>query len=847
MIAFGGPGTAGGVTFAGMSAALLETKLFVPRARSGLVPRPRLRGRLRAHARLVLVSAPPGFGKTTLLVDGLGGPGTAWLSLDAGDNDPTTFWAYVVAALGRVAPDAVASTRALLDEPQPPPVRQLLTTLINGLGAAHHDLTLVLDDYHVIDAASVHDDLEFLVDHLPPGLRLVIASRADPPLPLPRLRARGDLVEVRAADLRFTAEEAASYLNDTMALGLTAGDVTALERRTEGWAAALQLAALSIAGRTDVGAFVAGFAGDDRYVVDYLVEEVLERQPEQVRAFLLETSVLDRMTGPLCDAVTGRDGGRTMLEALDRANLFLVPLDDRREWFRYHHLFADVLRARLLDERPGRLEELHRLAGDWHERAGDRAAAVRHLLAGHDFPRAAELVEPELPALRRDRREATIRALIEALPDEVLRTRPLLCNGLAGAMMSTGTFDGVDHLLDEAERLMAHPADATVVDRDDFRRLPAGLAVHRAGLALVSGDLDGAVRHAGRALDLALDDDHLFRGAAAALQGLAAWTTGDLETARSSYQACLVHFERIGHHSDVLACSLTLADIELAQGRTDAALRTFRRGLELAARQANRQLRGTADMHVGIAVRHLADGDIAAARRELERARELGPHAGAPQNAYRWRVAMAQVREAEGDLDAAVELLDEADRLYDGDFSPNVRPVPALRARVWLRQGRVDDALAWAGERGLSAADDLSYLREYEHVTLALVLLADHERTGDPTPLADALGLLDRLLTAAEAGGRHGSVVEIGEVQALARRGGAVPSAPAAGGLVEPLSRRERDVLRLLGSDLSGPEIARELVVSLNTVRTHTKNIYLKLGVNSRRAAVRRARELRVL
>ncbi len=762
-----------------MSTTLLETKLFLPQPRRGLVPRPRLSDRLDQGltAKLMLVSAPAGFGKTTLLVDWVAAvsdspdveAATAWLSLDAGDNDPATFWTYVITALRTVAPGIGASALGLLREPQPPPFQLVLTTLLNDLGAGEVDLVLLLDDYHVIDSLEVHAGMAFLLDHLPPRLHLVIASRADPALPLPRLRARGDLVEVRAADLRFTPDEAAAYLNDAMGLQLSAPDVTALEGRTEGWIAALQLAALSMAGRDDVATFIAGFAGDDRYVVDYLVEEVLQRQPEDVQTFLLQTAVLDRMNGSLCDAVTGQDGGRAMLEALDRDNLFVVPLDDRRQWYRYHHLFADVLQARLLDEQPERVGRLHRLASEWYEQNGDRPAAIRHAMAGADFAGAAHLMELEIPALRRDRREATMRGWLESLPEDVLRARPVLSNNLAGARLSTGTTERVEDLLDDAERWLAAD-DGVIGDEDELRRLPAEIAVHRAGLALVGGDVDATVVFARRALDLGLDHDHLSRTAASALLGLAAWTKGDLDVAHASYAGCLVDFEQMGHVSDVLGCSITLADIQVTLGRLGAAMRTFEQALDLASRHGNPAMRGTVDMYVGRAALHRELDDLPAARRDLLRSRELGEAAGLPQNAYRWRVVMAQVCAAEGDLEQAADLLDEADRLYAGDFSPNVRPVPAMRARAWLRQGRVHDALGWVDQQGLRVTDELSYLHEFEHVTLARVLLAQHAVEGDERHLEDAAGLLGRLLGAAEDGQRAGSVIEILVVQALAQQ-----------------------------------------------------------------------------
>ena len=393
-------------------APLLETKLYVPRSRRGLVPRPRLSQRLdRGIASTVmLVSAPAGFGKTTLLTEWLAaGPAApadqraaAWLSLDRGDNDPVSFWAYVIAALRTVASGVGESALALLHAPQPPPIETVLTVLLNELSATAGDIVLVLDDYHVVDASDVQDGMAFLLDHLPPWLHVVIASRADPALPLARWRARGELVEIRAAELRFTPDEAAAYLNEMMGLQLTARDVASLEGRTEGWIAALQLAALSMQGRDDVAGFIAGFAGDDRYVVDYLAEEVLQRQSDRVQAFLLQTSILGRLSGPLCDAVTGQGGGKAMLEALDRGNLFLVPLDDRRRWYRYHHLFADVLQARLLDEQPGQVPDLHRRASAWYQQNGEPSAAIGHALAAGDFGRAADLVRAGDPGHAQD-------------------------------------------------------------------------------------------------------------------------------------------------------------------------------------------------------------------------------------------------------------------------------------------------------------------------------------------------------------------------------------------------------------------------------------------------------------
>ena len=903
---------------------LLETKLYVPRLRRGLVARPRLIERMNrgGESKLTLISAPAGFGKTTLLAEWLAGTpaaerSVAWLSLDPGDNQPESFWTYMVTALQTVAPGVGARALSLLQEPQPPPIETILTTLLNELSAVPNDIVLVLDDYHVIGAHDVHQGIAFLLEHLPPQIHLVIATRADPPLPLGRLRARGELVEIRAADLRFTPDEAAAYLNEAMGLNLDARDVAALEGRTEGWIAALQLAALSIQGRDDVAGFISGFTGDDRYIVDYLVEEVLHRQPEPVRSFLLETSILARMSGPLCDAVTGQDGGKTMLEALDRGNLFLVPLDDRRLWYRYHHLFADVLRARLLDERPELAPELHRRACAWYEEHGERSEAIGHAMAGRYFDRAADLVELAIPALFKMDQAATVRRWLEALPDGLIRARPVLSVAYAATLLDGGKIEAVEVRLRDAERWLDATADGpgvsgapaapmVVVDQEEFRRLPGSIALYRAARAMAIGDVTGTLTHARRALDLVGEDDQLGRGAAAGLLGLVAWASGDLEAAHRSYAESMANLQEAGDVSSVIGGAVVQADIRTAQGRLRDAMRTFERGLQLATEHGAPALRGAADMHVGMSELCRERNDLEAASQHLLAGRELGDENGLPQYPYRSRVAAARIRQAEGDLDGALELLEEAEPVYASNYSPDVRPVAADKARVWIAQGNLSAARGWAREHGVAGADDLSYLHEFEHATLARLLLAQGTRDRADDRIAEAADLTGRLLAAAEDGGRNGSAIDILVVQALVRRArgdvtGALASlhravalaepegyvrafidegppmaallklaakerkapeyvrrllaavvtvegqTPVEQPLIEPLSERELEVLRLLESELDGPEIARELTVSLATVRTHTRSIYAKLGVNSRRAAVRRAAELGLL
>ena len=758
--------------------------------------------------------------------------------------------------------------------------------------------------------------MAFLLDHLPPQVHLIIATRADPAFPLARLRTRGELVEIRAADLRFTPDEAAEYLIGAMGLNLARSDVAALEGRTEGWIAALQLAALSIQGRDDIAGFIDDFAGDDRYIVDYLIEEVLQRQDPRVRTFLLRTAVLNRLTGPLCDAVTGQDGGTATLEALDRGNLFLVPLDDRRRWYRYHQLFADVLRTRLVDEEPELVPVLHRQASDWYEQHGDRPEAIRHALAAEDFERAADLIELEIPALSRGRQEATMRRWLDALPPELYRARPVLAIGWVSSRLVSGDLVGVEARLSEAERWLDRPdggsaaigaaAGMVVRDEETFRRLPAVTAMYRTALARASGDVDATIGHAQRLLEVAGADEHLGRGGAQGFLGLAYWTRGELETAHRFWTDAVASLELAGHLSDVVGGAIALADIRTEQGRLGDAMRHYERGLALATGSPRPPLRGAADMHVGMSELLLERNDLDGARRHLAASSELGEQAGLAQNPYRWCVAMARLRAAEGDPDAAADLLDEAARLYTSDYFPDVRPIPALKARVRIAQGRLDDATRWAREHGVAVDDDLSYLREFDHITLARLLLARSGGAAGDESRREAQVFLERLLDAAERGGRGHAVIQILALQAVARRtagdltgalasldraiqlaepegyvrlfvdeGGAMAALLEAAGkhgtardyarrlraafgmatdgtpgnraLVEPLSERELDVLRLLATDLDGPDIARELVVSLHTVRSHTKAIYTKLGVNNRRAAVSRAAELGLL
>lgn len=909
-----------------MPTHVLATKLYVPVPRPLVVGRPRLLAHLNAQLspgrKLTLACAPAGFGKTTLLSEWIAHSRrhnpearVAWLSLDDGDNDTFRFLTYVVAALQGVEGDIGSEAMSLLHSAQVLPVEVVLTSLINDVSRAGGEIILVLDDYHVIEAGPVHKALGFLLDHLPSGLHLAIASRSDPPLSLARLRSRGELAELRASDLRFTPDEAADFLNRVMGLSLSPDDIAALESRTEGWIAGLQLAALSMREHDDVSGFIRAFTGSHRFVIDYLVQEVLQRQSEEVRSFLLQTAVLDRLTASLCEALTGEAASRGILESLERNNLFVVPLDDRRQWYRYHHLFADVLRSRLLNEHPGRVPGLHYAASEWYERNGLPEEAVRHALAADDYGRAAQLMESALPEMRRNRQDAMLLSWLRSLPEDVLRRSPVLSVFNAWRMLVAGDLEAVEPWLRNAEQALAArtgggsegSAAGSPADGEELRNLPATIAIYRASLSQALGDVESTAEHALHALGLTAPGDHLGRAGAAGFLGLASWAAGDLQSAVETFSDAVTSLRAAGNVADELGGTIILADMWVARGRLRKARQLYEDALRMAsAHEGDHVRRATADLHVGISELDCERGDLGAAGEHLQAAAGLRGSALPTENGYRQFVAMARVSRAAGDLDQAIELLAEAERLYVRGFVPEVRPIAGVKARIRILQGRLPEAWEWVRERGLCATDELSYLHEFEHLTLARLLIAQYQADRSEGLILAAVALLDRLLEPAEASDRIGSVNEILVLQALALEaqgcrplalvplgralvqagaegyvrffldegepmaallreaelegiagdhvgrllrawvaphGASITARPDADPLLEALSARELQVLRLLDTPLSGPEIARELFVSLNTLRTHTRHIFAKLEVNSRRGAVSRAKE----
>jgi LuxR family maltose regulon positive regulatory protein len=918
-----------------MPAPILATKLYIPPPRSGIVPRPRLVKRLNeglavGHTPSVaLISASAGFGKTTLVSEWIGGCGrpAAWLSLDEGENDPVRFLSYLIAALQTIGPEIGAGVLAALQSPQPPPSETILTILFNEIHTIPDNFILVLDDYHLIDSQPVDQILTFLLDHLPLQMHLVIATREDPHLPLARYRARGQLTELRADDLRFTPAEAAEFLNRVMGLSLSTDDISALETRTEGWIAGLQLAALSMQNRQDTASFIQSFTGSHRFVLDYLVEEVLQRQPEQVRSFLLQTAILDRLSGSLCDAVIGnhpertaQEGGKAMLETLERGNLFVIPLDDQRQWYRYHHLFAEVLRTFLDESISIQAPTLHRRASVWFEQNDLPADAIRHALAAKDFDRAATLIE--LVWLEMDLNYQSPAWLVwaKALPEEIILARPVLCVGCAWALLAVGEIEASEGRLRDAERWLDRAnmppenssARMVVVDKAEFRSLPVSIAAARAYRALALEDIPATKMYASQALAFVSDDENIHRTQATALLGMAEYAEGNLPAAEQQFLKFQALMWRANDIANAISITYILANIKVVQGRLHEAVSAYRQSLKLAESRGESFFLGVSDMYRGLSELLCEQGDLGGAAQHLLTAHQLGARGALTGWPHRFSIAQARIKEAQGDLAGALVLLDEAERQYVRNPLPD-RPISALKARTWIRQGRLVEALAWVREQNLSPEDDLSYLREFEHLTLARVLIARYKADRSEADLHTAMGLLERLLQAAEVGERMGSVIEIMILQSLAHQGqGNQPRALAAlehalalaepegyvrafvdegeamhslieklsrnrnhplsgyadkllaafahpeaplqstipnqkSVLVEPLSERELEVLRLLRSELSGPEIAEQLIVSLNTLRTHTKNIFNKLGVNNRRAAVRRAEELGLL
>lgn len=793
---------------------ILATKLHIPPPRDKRVSRVDLANKLNEGMRgkLTLVSAPAGFGKTTLLSEWATscGRAVAWLSLDYEDTDQARFLAYLIAAFQTIVPDFGVETDKLLQSPEPIPSETILTLLLNEIGTLYRGcdeiwrlrqrhsrktnsgfraeqsvndkVVLVLDDYHLIDTESINDVLTFIIDHLPPQLHIVIATRELPKLPLARLRAQGQLTELRASELRFTFSEVAKFLNQVIGLNLTSKAINTLEARTEGWVTGLQLAAISLQGNHNKTDFIDSFSGSHHFVLDYLVEEVLQQQPKDIQNFLLCTSILERLCGSLCDALlpSAPSSGQEILEYLERANLLLVPLDNKQEWYRYHHLLADALQVHLFKGKSNEVVELHLRASIWYEQNDLRPNAIHHALAAKDFERAADLIESEW-LINSDSyfQPAIWYRWVQALPDELVRTRAKLSISLAFEMLISGQLQPAADRLRDANRLLemppiandalgSSPNKSVDVDDENTRFQRTLLSVAWAFHAQALGDRVGTIKRARQALKFLPESNQLLIGLANSMLGLAYWTNSDLEEADKHMAAAIAYLRKAGSRLYAISCAYVLANIKITQGRLFEAVHLLEATLNDVTGPGKVALPGTADLHLGLSLLYREQGKADDANQHLMRCEALGKQAALPEWPYALKLAQARFKEDQGKLDDALKLIEEAEQFYREGPVPNVRPVAALKTRLWIKQGRLADVHYWVRSKGLSIEGDLTYLHEFEHITLARLLLSQSVSGQSESAIHEVLELLARLRQEAEKGDRNSSLIEILILQALA-------------------------------------------------------------------------------
>ena len=882
-----------------VSQDLLRTKLYMPSERGYLVARPRLVARLNEGLTrpLTLLSAPPGFGKTTLLSGWIAQSNAhaAWFTLDADDNDPVRFWSYFIAALQQIDAAFGSLSSALIQSGTGAALDSMLMALVNEVDALDKDIVLVLDDFHAIEAASIHQQLSFLLDHLPRRLHLIISSRADPPLPLARLRARDQLVELHESDLRFTSAEAAQFLNEAMSLPLTPEQIAALETRTEGWIAGLQLAALSLRGRDDLSGFVRTFTGSHRFVLDYLTDEVFARQTESIQSFLMQTSILERLNASLCNALTGRADSQAMLEELERNNLFLTALDDERGWYRYHHLFADVLRHRLTEKSPTTLVELHLRASEWFENEGQITEAVNHALAKHDWERAARLMEHASEALRQRGEIATLTHWIQALPESLRRSHPALCLTYARGLLNVARYAEAETFTLEAEHWLAGNPQVNDPKIDSLRGKALAL---RARFANTRNEFTQAIELAQRAEQLLPPDDVSWRSGVLMVLAMALRFTSKWQRANEIFQEAAALSESIGAYWNTLFALSSRGDILEAEGKLHQAAQQFEEVLRLARVWRIPNAPRTGYAWVGLGRVRYEWNELDAALHDVQTGLECGQQAGVMDVLLPGYHALARIRKAQGDMDGALAALDEAGAVAEKMGVAQVKDwINALRAQVWLARGDTEAALGWANHFAGQMDDAV-----FPSVPIALAKVWLSQRQPEK-----ALPLLDHALQSAQTVGRLGNAIHILAVQAIVYHAQGEPEqafakleqalelagpegymrvfadqgapmvrllhrmltrSPAseyvhrllealgetvkielaiASKLNEPLSQRELEVLHLIADGATNKEIADELVLTVNTVKRHISNIFGKLVVRNRTEAIARARELNLL
>ncbi|MES0361772.1 MAG: LuxR C-terminal-related transcriptional regulator [Anaerolineales bacterium] len=891
---------------------LLNTKLYIPKHRLGLVQRSRLTDRLNSGLpqKLALVSAPAGFGKTTLVSEWVHQQErpAAWLSLDEADNDLTRFLSYFVAALQRIETDTGASILSLLQSTQSPPIEAILTFLINEIAAISDNFVLILDDYHLITDQSIHDALGFILDHLPPNMHLVLIGRVDPPISLSRLRVQGEMNEIRTNDLRFTENEAASFLNDLMKLDLSPEDISALESRTEGWIASLQLAGLSLQGRQDKKEFVATFSGDHHYILDYLVDEVMSRQPEEIQSFLIQTSILDRLCAPLCDAILEISTSKQTLQFLEGSNLFLIPLDDERDWYRYHHLFADFLYQRLRDNDPHSVPGLHRRASEWLEHNDLIVEAVNHSLVGEDYERAAQLVESIGPDMMMQSEFDQLGKWLDAMPKELVENWPWLCIIRAWMYDRWAQFEVGEQYLQYAEAaLISNPSPASGEDEKIIR---GQISAIRALYALKKAQIPQSIEFSNQALDY-LPKDYFNRGVAYFSLGWAKKVQGDLSGAIQAYDEGRRASLAAGNQILAQVIILDIGKTQSLQGHLHQAAETFREAIGFKYEKSEIKIPYASPASISLANILREWNELDAAMSHLEEGIEIGLASKIVDGVAVGYASMALVALAQGDLEAAIQACKKTERMVKDipDLEPETLTITLdSRVRLSISQNKLTEAARYIQESGLSVDTKIKYIADFEHIVLARVLIHSGRENSAAQDVSDvhklleeilkmassagylslriealalqalafdvqgkhdqALNSLEEALSLAESEGYIRTFVDEGEPMAKLLRSaasrdisknyvhtllaafepGRLETQPIVNqSLVEPLSNRELEVLRLLSTDLSGPEIAQELSISLNTMRTHTKNIYSKLDVNNRRTAILKADEFDLL
>jgi LuxR family maltose regulon positive regulatory protein len=887
-----------------MPEGLLKTKLFAPPARPNQVTRQSLLEKLN-RARLrgipVLVSAPAGFGKTTLVGDWVRCSRLpfAWLALDEGDNDLLVFWRYMDAALQMIDSHIGESLRPALSSMQAPVIQQIITGLVNDILNIETEFILVLEDYHVIELAAIHDSLNFLLDHLPPQMHLVITTRSDPPLNLARRRGRGQLIEIRATDLRFTADEITTFLNQTMLLDLTSEDICALGQRTEGWIAGLQMVALSMQSEADRHAFVAAFSGDDRYIADYLLEEVLQRQPVEFQRFLEQTSILDRLNASVCDAVTGRQDSRAMLNTLERANLFILPLDNRREWFRYHHLFGELLQKRLRETRStDEVAHLHHLASAWYESQGDISTSIRQARLIPDNKRILRLLEEnalrffivgELPQFFET---------AKLLPVDLRTDSPFLCTAAAWAGLASGHNPEIPDWLNAVEAHFGIPSETALSSQSmdpSHRAALLEVLVIRMQLSPTRPPAEQFAHiHAIRDQLNTLPPDQLvlfstvldLQAVMAFKLGLHTEENGDLSLAARTFSEA-ISLARQTHNSNLFHLSIGhLANIQFAQGHLQAACQTHEQALAEAKNLGQKISPYVALSHAGLGALHYERNNLSAAEHHLAEGLAYARLWNQWESLIPLALGRARLKLRAGEQQAALVILDEPGSPPVAGMDLQIRAFAARlqerdTASVWLATSITEPMLepnpaneAWL----LDVARLMASLQRSKEALVLIQKIIHFARSGGrmnmliraQVALAVVGSQPDALLEAlqlAEPEVYISTFVDEGEpmqnlLNHILKRSGLepptstyverilaaikpVPPRPKrSGGLVEPLSEREVEVLRYMAEGLSNPEIARRLYLSPNTLKAHAQNIFMKLDVHNRLQAVGKARDL---